>query len=390
MRFATKSALLIALIAGLLSFAKFEHCRVNGWSGSGVYVHACYSDLPALLLDRKLNTHDWPYKDAASAVEYPPGVAMVMWATSFAVGHDYKQYRAYFDVNALLIFVLFIFVVVLLKKMSPEYWYLAPLAPAVIGSLFINWDLWAVAPALLAIYWFDQKKYDNAAVALGISVATKFFPIVLLIPAAIILWRDRENLKRFNLISLATWIGINIPFALTTPQGWWRFYKLNLERGVDWGSIWHALEIFGFKTSLLNYFSAISFLIGTALLITYYFKNRITPTLAASSFLIVALFVTASKVYSPQYILWLTPLAVIALKERSQIKTFWSWQICELIYHIAIWQHLAVVSGAKFGFSDQAYAVAILLRVVALAYFVSALIRAEKSTSTAISAPQFA
>ena len=115
MRFATKSALLIALIAGLLSYAKFDHCRTNGWGGAGTYVHACYSDLPALYLERKLNTQQWPYKDGKDSVEYPPGVAMVMWFTSFAVNHDYNQYRAYFDINALLIFILFIFMVILLK-----------------------------------------------------------------------------------------------------------------------------------------------------------------------------------------------------------------------------------------------------------------------------------
>jgi hypothetical protein len=136
MRFATKSAVLIAIVTSLFSFAKFEHCRVHGWGNSDVYVHACYSDFPALLLDRHLNTHQWPYKDGNNAVEYPPGVAMVMWATSFAVEHDYKQYRNYFDVNALLISLLFIFVVILLKKMSPEYWYFAPLAPAVICITF--------------------------------------------------------------------------------------------------------------------------------------------------------------------------------------------------------------------------------------------------------------
>ena len=109
MRFATKSAILIAVIASLFSFVKFEHCRAHGWGGSDVYVHACYSDLPALLIDRHLNTHDWPYKDGVNSVEYPPGVAMVMWVTSFAINHDYNQYRAYFDINSLLIFILFIF-----------------------------------------------------------------------------------------------------------------------------------------------------------------------------------------------------------------------------------------------------------------------------------------
>jgi uncharacterized membrane protein len=181
---------------------------------------------------------------------------------------------------------------------------------------------------------------------------------------------------------------INIPFAITTPQGWWRFYKLNLERGTDWGSIWHALSIFGLNTKLLNYFSLLTFLIGAVIYVIYYLKNKCS--LAASAFLIVALFVTASKVYSPQYILWLTPLAVLAIKNKSQIKSFLIWQLTELIYHLAIWEHLAVVSGARFGISDRQYAVAVLIRIAGLAYFVSRVIRAGKSDSTRPLLPQSA
>lgn len=388
MRFATKSAVLIALIASLFSFAKFEHCRAHGWGGSDVYVHACYSDLPALLLDRHLNTHDWPYKDSANAVEYPPGVAMVMWATSFAVNHDFKQYRTYFDVNALLIFILFIFVVILLKKMSPEYWYLAPLAPAVIASLFINWDMWAVLPALYAIYAFDNKKYEKSAFVLGLSIATKFFPVVLLIPAFLILLKDRKNLIRFNLISIGAALLINLPFAITTPVGWWRFYKLNITRGVDWGSIWHALSIFGFNTNALNILAILTFILGAIFYSIYIYNNK--TTLAASAFLIVAIFVTASKVYSPQYILWLTPLAVLTISNKKLISPFWIWQITEMIYHLAIWQHLAVVAGAKFGISDHAYAVGVIIRIAGLAYFCQSLVYAQKRQSTELFAPQSA
>ena len=388
MRFATKSALLIALIAGLLSYAKFDHCRTNGWGGPGTYVHACYSDLPALYLERKLNNHQWPYKDGKDSVEYPPGVAMVMWFTSFAVNHDYNQYRAYFDINALLIFVLFIFMVILLKKMSPEYWYLAPLAPAVIGSLFINWDLWAVLPALLSIYWFDQKRYQRSALALGLAIATKFFPIVLLLPATLILLKRKENTIRYNALALGTWIAINLPFALTTPQGWWRFYKLNLERGVDWGSIWHALSIFGIKTTALNYFATISFVIGAIAYALYLYGEKEPPTLASASFLIVAIFVTASKVYSPQYILWLTPLAVLAIKNKDEVKAFWAWQITELIYHIAIWQHIALTYGARFGVTDTVYAIAVVIRIAGLTYFATSLFRTISHKSPADLAPQ--
>jgi len=388
MRLATKSAIFIALIAALLSFIKFDHCRNHGWGGSDVYIHACYSDLPALLVDRNLNTHTWPYKSATNAVEYPPLTAMVMWSTSYLVKHDYNQYRTYFDINALLIILLFIFVVILLKKMSPKYWYLAPLAPAVIASLFINWDIWAVLPALLAIYWFDQKLYRRSSLALGISIATKFFPIVLLLPISLILLKNRKELIKYNAIALGSWISINLPFALTTPKGWFRFFKLNSERGVDWGSIWHALNIYGIKIPSLNYFSLALFVIGAMAFTIYFFKLKEFPNLAMVSIFIVAIFVTASKVYSPQYILWLTPIAVLAITSSKEVKAFWIWQGAELIYHLAIWQELASTAGAHFAIPERLYAFAILLRVCALAYFLSTLARGKLEKSPLLLPPQ--
>jgi uncharacterized membrane protein len=372
-----KSAIFLSLIAILISFVKFDHCRNFGWGAPQDYVHACYSDLPALFSDRGLTTHTWPYSSATNAVEYPPVTGLVMWVTSFAVKHDFNQYRSYFDINAILIAFLFIATVILLKRMKPDLWYLYPVAPAVIASLFINWDLWAVISALAAIYLFDKEKYIYSALLLGLSIATKFFPIVLLLPAAIILWRKekKKELFKYGAISAAAWLAINLPFIITTPTGWFRFFKLNSTRGADWGSIWHALTEFGINIGHLNSYSTALFLVGAIAFAIFAYGIREIPTLAQSAFFIVAIFVTASKVYSPQYILWLTPLAVIAMREKRDRIAFWIWQFAELIYHFAIWQYLASYSGAHFGIPAKAYATAVLIRIIALAYFTLVLMR---------------
>ena len=101
------------------------------------------------------------------------------------------------------------------------------------------------------------------------------------------------------------------------------------------------------------------------LFIIYFLKVDLKPTLAASSIFVVALFVTASKVYSPQYVLWLSALAVIAIKTKPTLVIFWVWQMAELIYHVAIWQHLALLSNAHFGLSGAFYGAITLLRLAA-------------------------
>jgi uncharacterized membrane protein len=377
MKLIAKSAVLLAIIAALLSFVKFDYCRSNGWTPPGDYIHACYSDFPALFGDRGLITNSWPYSSATNAVEYPPLTGLVMWATSFLVGNGEDKFRNYFDINALLVALLFIASVVFLKKLKPELWYLFPIAPAVVASLYINWDIWAVISALAAIYYFDVGKYNKSAIALGISIATKFFPIVLLLPIALILIRKAKvrELVLYIAYTSITWLLINLPFIITTPVGWFRFFKLNSERAADWGSIWHALEIFGLNIKQLNLVSLIVFALGALAFTLFVFGIPEVPKLATIAFFIVAIFVTASKVYSPQYVLWLTPLAILAMIDKKDRFDFWVWQFAELIYHFAIWQYLAEVSGASFAIPAGAYALAIVLRVGALTWFCLRLMR---------------
>ncbi len=371
MKLIAKSAVLLAIIAALISFAKFDYCRTNGWAPPADYIHACYSDFPALFGERGLITNSWPYSSATNAVEYPPVTGVIMWATSYFVGSGEDKFQNYFDINALLVALLFIATVVFLKKLKPQLWYLLPIAPAVVASLYINWDIWAVISALAAIYYFDVGKYNKSAMALGLSIATKFFPIVLLLPIALILIRKSKikELIRYIAFTLLTWLLINLPFIITTPTGWFRFFKLNSERAADWGSIWHSLEIFGLKINQLNLITIIVFALGALAFAVFVFGIPEVPNLASIAFFIVAIFVTASKVYSPQYVLWLTPLAILAMVDKKDRFDFWIWQFSELIYHFAIWQYLAQVSGADFAIPAGAYAIAILLRVAALTWF---------------------
>jgi uncharacterized membrane protein len=218
---------------------------------------------------------------------------------------------------------------------------------------------------LATIYLFDKKIELPSAILLGISISTKFLPIFLLIPIALIYFR-REKIAKFAqyfLITAATFVAINAPVFLTTPQGWWRFYSLNLNRGSDWGSIWYALSNLGLNLTHQNYLSVLCLLIGTTALIIYLLQLTQPPTLAHTAIFIFIIVMAASKVYSPQYVLWLTPLAVIALIDKKDLAVFFFWQGSELLYHFAIWQHLATVTGAKFGLPVAAYSVITLVRI---------------------------
>ena len=378
------------LFASLISFAKFSSCESSGWVTPDQYIHACYSDIPALYGERGLSKGDWAYSNGADSVEYPVVTGAVMWALAQITPGGEGATNNYFNINVFFLALLFILSALLVFKMRPEFSYLFPLAPAAIASLYINWDLWAIISMLAAIYWFDRKKLDLSAIALGLSIATKFMPVFLLVPIALIFLRRnqlRAALQYFAVTAL-TFAAINLPVYLTTPEGWLRFYQLNLARDSDWGSLWYAMSSLGVNMPNTDYLVVLLLLAGFSAIALYVLELRYVPSLAALSFIVMATVMCVSKVYSPQYVLWLTPLAVIALIDKRDLHVFWIWQGAELIYHFAIWQYFAGFLGGKFGLPENWYALTIFIRIAALLYFCLTLARtalAARSTTQRLS-----
>jgi uncharacterized membrane protein len=369
----------LALLATLLGIFKFSSCEGNGWATPAQYIHACYSDIPALYGERDLDKDQWSYSSTTDAVEYPVLTGTVMWIFALATPAGENEIRNYYRINIAFLAALFILIAVIVYRIRPEFAYLTTLAPAAIGSLYINWDLWAIISMMLSIYWFDRKKYKHSAVAIGVSISTKFLPVFLLLPIVLILWRRNEvrELIRYIVIAVLTFAAINLPVLLTTPEGWLRFYELNFDRGQDWGSLWYALSSLGVNLGNTNFFAILALFVSVLFVSLLIFSTKNVLTLADVSFIVLALVMIASKVYSPQYILWLVPLAVIAMSTRKDLHAFWIWQIAEVIYHVAIWQHLATVTGAKFGLPLGGYALITLIRILACLYFVGVLVKKQ-------------
>ncbi len=369
--------LALAILATVLSYFKFNHCEDNNFAGPDQYIHACYSDLPALFSERAFGQGEWAFSGGDQAAEYPALQGLVMWATA-QISSDSPI--TYFRINVFLIALLFIASAFILYRIRPDLSYLYAIAPTGIAALFINWDLWAIVTMLLSIYWFDRKRETLSAATLAISIATKFFPIVLLLPIAIIFLRrqDIRGAIRFIALTLSVFVAINIPFALTTPQGWWRFYELNLERKADWGSLWYALSVLGLDLAAINYLSILTLLIVITAVSIFLLQVERTLPLSESALYIFIGVMAVSKVYSPQFVLWLSPLVILALRDKRDLPWFWGWQIAEIGYHIAIWQHLALLTGATYGLSVKAYAVFILIRIAASIALGIALARRHK------------
>ena len=233
---------------------------------------------------------------------------------------------------------------------------------AIISALFINWDIWAILPMVISLYLFREKMYSASAVFLSMSIFLKFFPVILLIPMIFTLKDDKNSRNQFLKSLVLTSVVINVPFLLSSVQGWLKFYIFNYHRGVDYGSIWYLIALKGTWIGHLNWI--VTPLVISLMMIIYW---RYRQELTGSIFLASVVFFTFNKVYSPQYVLW---LAVIALLFFPKTKPFYFlfavWQGCELLYQFSIWRHILSNLEYPGGISVNTYVLVSALRIATI------------------------
>ena len=191
--------------------------------------------------------------------------------------------------------------------------------PAKKGTILcatINWDLPAVALAAVGMALWARRYPTWAGVAIGAAAAAKFYPFLLLGPLLVLCWRA-GRMNAFARVfggAIGAWLVINVPFMLINFDGWARFYTFSSERGEDFGSVWLLMTNIGIglPASVLNKVATGLFLLLCVGIAVLALRTIRRPRFAQLAFLVVAAFVITNKVYSPQYVLWLIPLAAMA------------------------------------------------------------------------------
>ena len=250
------------------------------------------------------------------------------------------------------------------------------LSPGLILAAFINWDLLAMALTAGGIAAWAARREMLAGMLLGLGVAAKFYPL-LIFAALLLLCLRAGRIREFGK-ALATgvfaWLAVNLPIAIIAPAGWGRFYAFSRSRGADWGSVWYLFEHFNVpvlgNSSLgeLNLVSSGAFAVAFAAIVVLALAAPRRPRLPQLCFLLLAAFLMLNKVWSPQYVIWLVPFAVLA---RPRLWPYLVWQLTEVAYFFGIWGYFVYLyrspgDGGYAGLSTGWYFVLLLARFAAV------------------------
>ena len=375
------------VLAGTLAVGHFikAPCVHGDWSDGRPFTRLCSTDIVQLLEHEQLTGGRLPYLDpclegSGPCDEYP---VLMMWTlrlTAWASGPDDTQF---FYWNAILLWLAASWITLTLYQLVGSRALYFAAAPTLAIYATHNWDLLAVLLGVAGTLMYLRRRDVWSGALLGLGAATKLFPALLIVPFVAGRLRDPDSDRGSRLVSSATaaWVAVNLPFAFLAFAGWWEFFRFSGERPANFDSVWFiacdwASGIGCADTRLVNVGSAALFIVGVA--VVWRMKARRDPDFPRWSlaFPIIALFLITTKVYSPQYSLWLLPWFALAMPD---LRLFLAFETADVAVFVTEFSWFGTLNGLEGGLAGVvplgAFEAAFLLRTAVLLFCVVAWVR---------------
>jgi uncharacterized membrane protein len=382
--------------------------RVANWDNQRAYYELCYSDTVPLYGAELLSQGKFPYKsswietdgggipqvryDGQIAVRYMeyPVLTGVYQYLSMALAKTYTTLSKIAPLPVVAEVVMFFNFAAfgLALAWLATVWASAGLAgrrvwdvalvsasPLLIFHIFTNFDALATAFAMSGLLAWARRRPLLAGILIGLGAAAKLYPLLFLGPLLVLGIRSgrQKDVARTALATAATWLVVNLPVMVLYPRGWSEFFRLNTRRGDDMDSLFNVVKSFtgwpGFDSTLgfwepptiLNAVVAVLFLLSCAAIAYIALTAPKRPRLMQLAFLVVAAFLLTNKVWSPQFSLWLIPLAVLAVPHR---RVLLAWMTIDALVWVPRMYFL--YGNPNRSLPEQWFTTAVLLRDIAV------------------------
>jgi len=320
----TGATLVLALLLQVMAATKGRHI---------------VSDIPTLFDLRGIRPSQPPY--LRRPLEYPVLTGLVLWLTSFPG----TTRAAFFAVNAAVLAALAFVVSVALQRRCGQRARRWALALPLLLYAFHNWDLVAVAPAVTGLIAFEAGSDVLAGFLLALGASAKLFP-GLFVPALVVSRLrsgDRPGAVQLAAGFVAIVSATKIPVLLLNAHGWWFPFRFQSHRTAGWGTVWfHLFHLPGIHPLLVghlvtaaNVTSLVVLLSGSLWVMWRAWRSDMSPY--AIGALQIAVFLAASKVYSPQYDLWLVPFFVLLPLSR---RVWFAFCATDLLMYLVVFGHV--------------------------------------------------
>ena len=301
-----------------------------------------------------------PYSDFAS--EYPP-LALFSFLIPALFSTTQPLYDIFFAIEIYLLDLVVLFILVkFASRLKLQIWpvlSIYTLCLVAIGSIITGrFDLLPATLVFIALYAFVSGRNKIAWGFLALGAAAKLYPLVIAPLFALYLLRQRQYRRLAQGIAIfgGVILVLNLPWVIIDADGFWQFLSYHMERGLhsesSYGSVLLIGQLMGMTqvgagltygswnlvSPVAENLSRASFYITAGLLFVTYafyarqlwqqpgdlsikkvFGNEAVALILRYTLIVVFIMLLTSKVFSPQFLIWLCPLIPLVRARRRYV-----------------------------------------------------------------------
>lgn len=266
---------------------------------NGSYINWIKPDLEELNgYSQKISSGLIPIKNFT--IEYPVGLISIIAILS-PVSSNFSLYSFIFGFIQLSFtfgILLLLYKILEIKKGDKKRILFFAFSPTLLLYNWARFESTIMFFFILGLYYYFKKNFRDSGILVGIASSFKWFPFAFSLATFL-------NKKRKILwFSFLVFLILNIPLNILNLENATHTYSFQLNRAPNPDSFYGLLQHYKVSNDSILLISIITFL-------SLFFFTKWHSDVTKTTISIISIFLLSSRVFSPQFVLWLLPLLII-------------------------------------------------------------------------------